>query len=164
MASHDFISILRNKHSFNLTVFGFSLSTSFFVNIKQKIKLTITSMSLSTDWATSLKVKKPLFTFVNSLIKLKISPTLSLSVKRPRLVFIMRQLMKITQTINVTKPTIVFILHSFEKIAGWVLHIPKVGIVFSPITAKFHALWEYDNQTLAALDNTTLTDLDYSVV
>lgn len=164
MASHDFISILRNKHSFNLSVFGFSISTTFLVNIRQKIRMTITGMNLSTDWSFPLVVKKPTFTLVSNLIKLLSHQTISLSVKRPRFVFVMKQLIKPLQTINITKPSIALIMKLSEKIPSWILPVPAVGIVFSPIVAKFHALWEYDSQTLSALDGTSLSDMDYSAV
>lgn len=164
MASHDFITILRNKHSFNLSVFGFSLSTTFLVNIRQRIRMTILGMTLSTDWSFPLQVKKPLFTLVNSLIKLTIRLTPSISVKRPRFVFTMRQLLRLPQTINITKPSFSIVMRLFSKVTSWILPVPKIGILFNPVFAKFHALWEYDNQTLSSLDGTTLADMDYSVV
>jgi hypothetical protein len=164
MASHDFISILKNKHSFNLTVFGFSISTSFVVNFKQRIRMTISNITLSTDWSFPLVIKRPVFTFVNSLIKLALKPTITIQIKKPTIVATMRQLIKPTQTIVIKAPVVVFIMHLFSKIPSWPVIVKSPKIVFSPIIARFHALWEYDNQTLSALDSTTLADLDYSVV
>jgi len=164
MASHDFISILRNKHDFNLTVFGFSVSTSFIVNFTQRIKLIITNITLSTDWSFPLVIKKPLFIISNTLVKLLLKPIITVYVKKPTIVAIMRQLIKPTPTINVKAPVFVFIMHLFSKVFSWPLIVKSPIFLFSPIIARFHALWEYDNQTLSALDATTLADLDYSVV
>jgi hypothetical protein len=52
----------------------------------------------------------------------------------------------------------------FSKITSWILPVPKIGILFNPVVAKFHVLWEYDSQTLSSLDGTTLSDMDYSAV
>jgi hypothetical protein len=164
MASHNFYPVLKNKHSFNLTVFGFSISTSFVVNFKQKIKMIITSITLSTDWSFPLVIKRPLFVINNTLVKLLLKPTITINIKKPTIVATMKQLIKPTPVINIKSPFFVFIMHSASKIPSWPLIIKKPTIVFSPIIARFHALWEYDNQTLSALDSITLADLDYSIV
>jgi hypothetical protein len=164
MASHDFISILKNKHDFNLTVFGFSVSTSFVVTFTQKIKLIITNITLSTDWSFPLVIKRPLFIISNTLVKLLLKPTLTVYVKKPTIVATMRQLIKPTPTINVKTPAFTLIMHLFSKVPSWILTVKSPAFLFAPIIARFHALWEYDNQTLSALDSTTLADLDYSVV
>lgn len=163
MASHDFISILKNRHSFNLTVFGFSVSTSFVVNFTQRIKLIITNITLSTDWSFPLVIKRPLFTITNTLVKLLLKPIITINVKKPTIVATMRQLIKPTPTINVKTPVFVFIAHLFSKVPSWILTVKSPAFLFAPIIARFHALWEYDNQTLSALDSITLADLDYSI-
>jgi hypothetical protein len=164
MASHDFISILRNRHSFNLTVFGFSINSTFLVNFKQKIKLTISGIILSTDWSFPLILKRPVFTIVNTLVKLTVKPLVTMVVKRPRFTLVLRQLVKPSITMVVKRPMFALIMRLADKVPSWVLEAPPVKFVFSPIVAKFHALWEYDNQTLATLDTMTLADMDYSEV
>lgn len=164
MASHDFISILKNRHDFNLTVFGFSVSTSFIATFTQKIKIIISNVTLSTDWSFPLVIKRPLFIITNALVKLLLKPVMTVYIKKPTITAIMRQLIKPTPTINVKTPAFTFIMHLFSKVPSWPLIVKSPKFVFAPVIARFHALWEYDNQTLSALDSTTLADLDYSVV
>jgi len=164
MASHDFISILNNKHSFNLTVFGFSISTSFVVRFIQKVKIFITNITLSTDWSCPLVIKRPFFIINNLLVKLLLKPTITIRVKKPTIVATMKQLIKPTPTINIKSPFFTLVMHMLSKVSSWPLIIKKPTFIFAPIIARFHALWEYDNQTLSALDSTTLADLDYSIV
>lgn len=164
MASHDFISILKNKHDFNLTIFGFSISTSFITNFTQRIKFVITNITLSTDWSFPLVVKRPFFIITNTLIKLLLKPIITIYIKKPTIVAIMRQLIIPTPTINVKTPAFVFIMHLFSKVSSWPLIVKSPVFIFDPIIARFHALWEYDNQTLSALDSITLADLDYSIM
>lgn len=162
MASHDFISILRNKHSFNLTVFGFSVNTTLIISFRQRIKMIISGIILNVDWSFPLVLKRPVLTILNSLVKLTIKPTVTLIVKRPRFIFTMKQLIKPTLSLIAKKPVFVFVMMLFEKIPSWLLENPPVTFIFSPIVAKFHALWEYDNQTLSTLDSMTLANMDYS--
>jgi hypothetical protein len=164
MASHSFISILRNKHSFNLTVFGFSINTTFIVNMHQKVTMTITNMILSTDWSFPLVIKKPLYTIANTLVKLTIRPTLALLVKRPKFVLVMKQLIHPTPSIDIKRPLFALTMRLAQKMGSWLLSIPAVSLTLAPIVAQFHLLLTYDPQVLSDLDNTTLVDMDYSVV
>ena len=163
MSPYIFNLKYNNKRTFNLTVFGFSLSSTMIANIKQRFPI-VFAISLSTDWAFPLVVKKATFIFNNSLIKLKVSPNLSIMASKPVFTIIFRQAVGFVAQITTRTPKFTVIMKLATKIPSWNLSTKKPVFVFAPIIAKFAPLSSYDAKYLWEIDGTTLQTLDYTLV
>jgi hypothetical protein len=159
---HSFISYIKNKHSFELIIFGLNVSISYRINFKQYFRMTILDPILTVGYSTSLKIAKTKLTISNSLIKLTVKPTLALSLKKTKFTFIMKQAIKFTYSLIVSKTTFSMVMRTLTKIGTLALKVPKTKITAVMLLAKFYALWEHDNKKLWEMDNVTLADLDYS--
>jgi len=158
----SFITYVNNKKSFTLTVFGFSIVTTWNIGISvRKIKLTISTITLLAKYTLALKMKKVKLTFTSSLIKLAMNFTLALKVKKIVFVSVMKQLMQFLFSLKATKITLTCAIKLATKLGSWLPKVPKVSFVLSPILARFIALITYDPQTLTAMDSISLIDLDY---
>ena len=159
---HSFISYIKNKHSFELTIFGLNVSVSYRINFRQYFRMTILDPILTVGYTTVLKIAKTKLTISNSLIKLILRPTLALSLKKTKFVFVMKQAIKFTNNFIVPKTTFSTVMQTLIKIGTLALKIPKTKLTATAILAKFYKLWEHDNKALWEMDNVTLADLDYS--
>lgn len=162
--SKSFISYKRNKKSFTLSVFGFSIVVIYNINILiKKIKLTISSFTLLSKYTLALKLKKVKLTILNSLVKLNMKFTTTLKIPKTLLTYLMKQLIKFSIGIKIPKTTISFMVKLATKLGLWLPKIPKVSFILSPVIAKFIALLTHDPTTLASMDSTSLEDLDYVI-
>jgi hypothetical protein len=159
---HSFISYIKNKHSFELTIFGLNVSVNYRINFRQYFRMTVLDPILTVGYTTVLKIAKTKLTISNTLIKLTIKPTLALSVKKIKFTMVMKQAIKFTYSLVIPKTTFSMIMRILEKIGTLALKIPKTKLMATMLLARFYALWEYDNKALWEMDNVTLADLDYT--
>lgn len=160
---HSFITYIRNKHSFELTIFGLTVSASWSINFKQYFRTTIASPLLSIKFVFTNIIPKTAITFINSLIKLIINLNSNIIITKPSIVFTMSQWLKITSPITISKLLLTLIMNVIYKLDPITLKIPKINIVADFIQAKFYKLWEHDGKTLSTMDSETLQDLDYTI-
>ena len=158
---HSFISYIKNKHSFEITIFGLNVTASWRVNFRQYFRMIVLDPVLTVGYLTALKIAKTKLTISNTLIKLTIKPTLALSVKKIKFTMVMKQAIKFTYSLVIPKTTFAIIMRTLEKIGTLALKIPKTKLTATMIIAKFYKLWEHDNKALWEMDNVTLADLDY---
>jgi len=160
---HSFITYIRNKHSFELTIFGLTVSASWSINFKQYFRTTIASPLLSIKFVFTNIIPKTAITFINSLIKLIINLNSNIIINKPSIVFTMSQWLKITTPITISKLLLTLIMNVIYKLDPISIKIPKISFTTTPLLAKFYKLWEHDGKTLATMDTQTLQDLDYTI-
>lgn len=160
---HSFISYIRNKHSFELTIFGLRVTASWTINFKQYFRMVVLYPTFTIGLSILNKIPKTKLTISNSLIKFLLKNTLTLKLKKTVFTFMMKQLIKITNTFVIPKVLLTAILKVIYKLDPIDLDIPKTRIVATPLLAKFYQLWEHDGKTLSTMDSQTLQDLDYTI-
>jgi hypothetical protein len=162
--NHSFISIIRNEHSFTLTIAGISFVTSWYIGFRQRLRISVSQIKLLTKYTVALSVKKVKLTLDNSLIKLLSNYTaIVVRIPRTRFVMAMKQLLKITYSVAIPKTLLTISVKLFTKLGTWLPKIPKISFVFNMLAAKFTALWQHDPKILATMDASILADLDYTL-
>jgi hypothetical protein len=159
---HSFISYIKNKHSFELTIFGLIVTASWRINFIQYFRITILGPILTMTCLVPLEIAKIKLTILNSLIKLIVSPTAELLIKKTKFTFVMKQAMKFTRDFIISETKFTLIMQIVVKLGLLDLIIPKIRMVSTILLARFYALWEYDNKKLWQMDNVKLVDLDYT--
>ncbi len=160
---HSFISYIRNKHSFELTIFGLSVTASWTINFKQYFRMVVLYPTFTIALSVLNKIPKVKLTISNSLIKFLLKPTLALKLKKTVFTFTMKQLLKITNSFVIPKTLFTTVMKLIYKLDPISTKIPKISFTTTPLLAKFYQLWEHDGKTLASMDTQTLQDLDYTI-
>jgi hypothetical protein len=151
---------INHSKSFTLTLFGFSITNSFFVNIFAKVYLEFV-MITGMLFILPLVIKKIKFTFNNSLIKLYWKFTLSLNLRKVILtISSMKLTTKWIQSISAKKIILNTILKMRLRIIGTSIKIKKIAFDLNVLVGTFVKLSVYDPQMLSVLDTKTLQEMD----
>ena len=157
---HSFITFIKNKHNFELTIFGLKVSASWRINFRQYFRMLILSPIVTLRIFINNKIPKTKISVNNLLLKFILKCILNLRIKSPAFSFIMKQLLKITNTIKIPKMLITVSLKVIYKLEPTNIIIPRIKLAANPTIGKFYQLWEHDGKTLAAMDSQALKDLD----
>jgi hypothetical protein len=160
---HQFISYIKNKHSFKLVIFGMAIIITWNINFSQYLNITFADFIMIQKFLLSLKLKKVQLTINNMLLKLIINFVLSFSLKKIIVNMNMNQIMNFIFNLKMLKMQYIIVINLLIKLKLLTIKIPKIIISGIPIVAKFYLLWEYDNKKLWEIDNIALIDLDYII-
>ena len=157
---HSFITFIKNKHNFELTIFGLNVTASWRINFRQYFRMLVLSPIVTLRLFINNKIPKTKISVNNSLIKFNLNCILNLKIKNPVFSFIMKQLLKITNTLEIPKTVIITSLKVIYKLEPTNIIIPKIKFIVTSTMGKFYKLWEHDGKTLAVMDSQALKDLD----
>lgn len=157
---HSFITFIKNKHNFELTIFGLNVTASWRINFRQYFRMLVLSPIVTLRLFINNKIPKTKISVNNSLIKFNLNCILNLKIKNPVFSFIMKQLLNITNMIKIPKMLMTISLKIIYKLDPTNITIPRIRFAATPTMGKFYQLWEHDGKTLAAMDSQALKDLD----
>lgn len=157
---HSFITFIKNKHDFELTVFGLTITASWRINFRQYFRMLVLFPVVTLRIFVNNKIPKIKLSVNNFLIKFILKRILNLRIKSPAFSFIMKQLLKITNMIKIPKMLMTISLKIIYKLDPTNITIPRIRFAATPTMGKFYQLWEHDGKTLAAMDSQALKDLD----
>ena len=157
---HSFITFIKNKHDFELTVFGLTITASWRINFRQYFRMLVLFPVVTLRIFVNNKIPKIKLSVNNFLIKFNLNCILNLKIKNPVFSFIMKQLLNITNTFKIPKMLIAVSLKVIYKLEPTDIIIPRIRFVSNPTMGRFYQLWEHDGKTLAAMDSQALKDLD----
>lgn len=157
---HSFITFIKNKHDFELTVFGLTITASWRINFRQYFRMLVLSPTARLKIYINNKIPKTKIVFNNLLINSILKCILNLEINSTVFSFVMKELLKITNTLEIPKTVIITSLNVIYKLDPTNIIIPKIKFIVTSTMGKFYKLWEHDGKTLAAMDSQALKDLD----
>jgi len=157
---HSFITFIKNKHNFELTIFGLKVTASWRINFRQYFRMLVLSPIVTLRLFINNKIPKTKIVFNNLLINSILKCILNLEINSTVFSFVMKELLKITNTFKIPKMLIAVSLKIIYKLDPTNITIPRIRFAATPTMGKFYQLWEHDGKTLAAMDSQALKDLD----
>jgi len=158
---YSFTSYIKSTKTFNLILENFSLALSWYMRVKvSAIRLTISATSFLLNIPVVFKVKKIKFTI--SIIKLLQNLPLMLKVKKIKFTAISRAMEKWMHIVAVKKIKISAIIRLLGKLPSVTIKVKKIKIVANPQVGIFKTLYYYDDYYLSDMDDSYLSDLEYS--
>jgi len=147
---------VKNTNAFSFILSGFVFAATLFFRIKSKINISFVP-KFTTGMFSIINLRRVSISFISKATQ-KITQTID--AKRISFAITMSEIDKIIASFTQSTP-ISFIPSSIQKIITNV-RAGKLVLSILPTLASFFLLGDYDPDTLATLDASTLGDLDYT--
>ena len=113
---HSFITFIKNKHNFELTIFGLNVTASWRINFRQYFRMLVLSPTARLKIHINNKIPKTKIVFNNLLINSILKCILNLEINSTVFSFVMKELLKITNTLEIPKTVIITSLNVIYKL------------------------------------------------
>jgi len=158
---YSFTSYIKSTKTFNLILENFRLALSWYMKVKVvAIKLSVSATSFLLNLPVVCSVKKIKLSI--SLTKLLQNLPITLKVKKIKFTAISKAMEEWAQSILVKKIKISAIIRLLGKLPSVTIKVKKIKIVANPQVGIFKTLYYYDDYYLSDMDDSYLSDLEYS--